>query len=104
MIVGLEGTRVNEKGERSERTRMPARGSSHTSNTSPSHSRESNCTDNASRACRREQAALDNPLEVPAMLSFLTYRHWEAEVRGLEAFPEDQWPDKIELLYYSYHI
>jgi cytochrome bd ubiquinol oxidase subunit I len=38
------------------------------------------------------------------MLSFLTYRHWEAEVRGLEAFPEDQWPDKIELLYYSYHI
>src|SRR6201993_4331185 len=47
---------------------------------------------------------LDNPLEIPAMLSFLTYRHWQAHVRGLDAFPEDQWPDKIELLYYSYHI
>lgn len=47
---------------------------------------------------------LDNPLEIPAMLSFLTYRQWQAHVRGLDAFPEDQWPDKIELLYYSYHI
>jgi cytochrome bd ubiquinol oxidase subunit I len=47
---------------------------------------------------------LDNPLELPAMLSFLTYRQWQAHVRGLDAFPEDQWPDKIELLYYSYHI
>ena len=47
---------------------------------------------------------LDNPLEIPAMLSFLTYRRWTANVRGLDAFPEDQWPDRIELLYYSYHV
>src|SRR5271165_5637603 len=47
---------------------------------------------------------LDNPLEVPKMLSFLTYKHWGAQVRGLDAFPEDQWPDQIVLLYYSYHI
>jgi cytochrome bd ubiquinol oxidase subunit I len=47
---------------------------------------------------------LDNPLILPNMLSFLTYRHWHAQVHGLDAFPEDQWPDKIELLYYSYHI
>src|SRR5271165_6613224 len=47
---------------------------------------------------------LENPLEIPSMLSFLTYKHWNAKVRGLEEFPEDQWPDKIELLYYSYHI
>ncbi len=47
---------------------------------------------------------LDNPLEVPRMLSFLTYQRWMAEVRGLDAFPEDQWPDNIPLLYYSYHI
>jgi cytochrome d ubiquinol oxidase subunit I len=38
------------------------------------------------------------------MLSFLTYQRWTAEVRGLDAFPEDQWPDNIPLLYYSYHI
>jgi cytochrome bd ubiquinol oxidase subunit I len=47
---------------------------------------------------------LDNPLEVPSMLSFLTYRNWSASVRGLDAFPEDQWPDTIALLYYSYHV
>ena len=38
------------------------------------------------------------------MLSFLTYQRWMAEVKGLDAFPEDQWPDNIPLLYYSYHI
>ncbi len=47
---------------------------------------------------------LENPLEIPNMLSFLTYKHWNASVKGLDAFPEDQWPDKIELLYFSYHI
>jgi cytochrome bd ubiquinol oxidase subunit I len=51
-----------------------------------------------------EKRRLDNPLEVPNMLSFLTYQKWSAHVRGLNSFPEDQWPDKIELLYYSYHV
>lgn len=47
---------------------------------------------------------LDNPISIPKALSFLTYKHWEAEVKGLDAFPRDQWPDNIPLLYYSYHI
>lgn len=47
---------------------------------------------------------LENPLEVPDMLSFLTYKNWSAHVQGLDAFPEQDWPDTIELLYYSYHI
>jgi len=47
---------------------------------------------------------LDNPLVVPSMLSFLTYQRWKAHVRGLDSFPEDQWPDRIPLLYYSYHV
>ena len=38
------------------------------------------------------------------MLSMLTYRRWESEVKGLDAFPEGDWPDNIPLLYYSYHI
>ena len=50
------------------------------------------------------QRKIDNPLVLPGMLSFLTYRRWEAEVRGLNAFPPDTWPDNIPLLYYSYHI
>jgi cytochrome bd ubiquinol oxidase subunit I len=47
---------------------------------------------------------IDNPIIVPKMLSFLTYRRWDAEVKGLDAFPKDAWPDHIPLLYYSYHI
>ena len=47
---------------------------------------------------------LDNALTVPNMLSFLTYKKWGALVHGLESFPEDQWPDQISLLYFSYHI
>jgi cytochrome bd ubiquinol oxidase subunit I len=51
-----------------------------------------------------EKRRLDNPLTVPRMLSFLTYRRWNAEVKGLDAFPEKSWPDNIPLLYYAYHI
>jgi len=47
---------------------------------------------------------LDNPLQVPRMLSFLTYRRWTSEVKGLDAFPQQDWPDNIPLLYYSYHV
>ena len=51
-----------------------------------------------------ERQRLDNPLTVPRMLSFLTYQRWGAEVKGLNDFPRDLWPDNIPLLYYSYHI
>ena len=51
-----------------------------------------------------DQHKIDNPIEVPNALSFLTYRRWKAEVKGLDAFPQDQWPTNIELLYFSYHI
>jgi cytochrome bd ubiquinol oxidase subunit I len=51
-----------------------------------------------------DKRTIDNPLVVPNALSFLTYRRWKAEVKGLNAFPEDQWPTNIELLYFSYHI
>lgn len=51
-----------------------------------------------------EARRLDNPIVVPDALSFLTYRRWKAEVRGLADFPQDQWPDNIPLIYYAYHI
>jgi cytochrome bd ubiquinol oxidase subunit I len=50
-----------------------------------------------------ETQTIDNSVEVPDALSFLTYRAWTAQVSGLEAFPEAAWPDTIPLLYYSYH-
>ena len=51
-----------------------------------------------------ETRHIDNPLEVPDALSFLTSRAWKANVQGLDSFSPDQWPQNIALLYYSYHI
>jgi len=51
-----------------------------------------------------DKQQLDNPLTIPRALSFLTYRRWTAEVKGLNEFPRELWPDNIPLLYYSYHI
>jgi cytochrome d ubiquinol oxidase subunit I len=51
-----------------------------------------------------ERLTLDNPIVVPGALSFLTYRRWGAEVRGLREIPRDQWPDNVPLLYFAYHI
>ncbi|HEY6190817.1 MAG TPA: cytochrome ubiquinol oxidase subunit I [Bacteroidota bacterium] len=51
-----------------------------------------------------QQMKIDNPLHIPKLLSFLTYYRWSAEVKGLDAFPREEWPDNIPLLYYSYHI
>ena len=47
---------------------------------------------------------LENPVVVPAILSFLAYGSFGSKVRGLNDFPRDQWPHTVELLYYSYHI
>ncbi len=47
---------------------------------------------------------LDNPIEIPGALSFLAYGTFHSNVRGLDAFPQDVWPDNIELLYYAFHI
>ena len=47
---------------------------------------------------------LDNKIEVPKLLSFLTYQRWNAEIKGLNDFPKSEWPTNIPGLYYSYHI
>ena len=51
-----------------------------------------------------EKKRLDNPLIIPRALSFLTYRAWTAQVRGLDSFSRSEWPDSIPILYYSYHV
>jgi cytochrome d ubiquinol oxidase subunit I len=51
-----------------------------------------------------EHLRLDNPIAIPNVLSFLTYKRWEAKVEGLKAFPRDLWPDNVPLLYFAYHI
>ncbi len=47
---------------------------------------------------------IDNAIIIPNVLSFLTYRRWEATVQGLDTFAANQRPDSIEMIYYSYHI
>jgi cytochrome d ubiquinol oxidase subunit I len=47
---------------------------------------------------------IDNAVKIPNALSFLTYQRWDAEVKGLDAFPKENHPDNIPLLYFSYHI
>ncbi len=47
---------------------------------------------------------IDNPLQVPGVLSFLAFGAFHTNVAGLAAYPEEQWPDNIELLYYAFHI
>jgi cytochrome d ubiquinol oxidase subunit I len=51
-----------------------------------------------------DERRIDNTLEVPWMLSVLTYRRWNASVHGLDEFPPDARPDNVALLYYSYHL
>ncbi len=47
---------------------------------------------------------IDNAIAIPQVLGILTYRRWNAEVQGLDAFPRNLWPDAIALLFCSYHI
>lgn len=47
---------------------------------------------------------LDNAIYMPGLLSMLAFGRMNATVQGLDAFPANQWPTNIELLYYSFHI
>lgn len=47
---------------------------------------------------------LDNPIRIPAVLSFIAYGTFSSDVTGLNDIPQDQWPTSIELLYYGFHI
>ena len=51
-----------------------------------------------------ERRKIDNPIIVNRALSFLIYGTTTAEVKGLDQFPEQEWPTNIPLLYFSYHV
>ena len=50
------------------------------------------------------QKKLDNKIAVPNILSFLTYQDWNKQILGMDQFKEEELPDNIPALYYSYHI
>ena len=47
---------------------------------------------------------LDNKVAVPNVLSFLTYQDWDAQVKGMNEFDENDLPTNVPGLYYAYHI
>jgi cytochrome d ubiquinol oxidase subunit I len=51
-----------------------------------------------------ETQSIDNPIAINKVLSFLIYGTFGAEVKGLDAFPQQDWPDNIPLLFFTYHI
>ncbi|QIN78421.1 cytochrome ubiquinol oxidase subunit I [Rubrobacter marinus] len=51
-----------------------------------------------------ENRRIDNAVALPGGLGILMYGSPTAEIRGLEEFPREDWPDNIPLLYYSYHV
>jgi cytochrome d ubiquinol oxidase subunit I len=51
-----------------------------------------------------ETGQIDNPIVVNDVLSFLIYGTTKAQVKGLDQFPQDQWPTALPLLFYAYHI
>ena len=46
---------------------------------------------------------LIDAVEIPAMLSFLAYGNFQANVKGIDEYPTDQRPP-IDLTYYAYHV
>jgi cytochrome d ubiquinol oxidase subunit I len=51
-----------------------------------------------------ERKRIDNPIVFNRVLSMLIYGRPNAEVKGLDAFPRENWPTNIPLLFFSYHV
>jgi cytochrome d ubiquinol oxidase subunit I len=51
-----------------------------------------------------EKRKLESTIGFPDGLSFLTYKRWSANVRGLNSIPVRDWPSSVPLVYYSYRI
>jgi cytochrome d ubiquinol oxidase subunit I len=51
-----------------------------------------------------ERLSLDNPIQIPKALSFMTHQRWDARIEGLTSFDRADWPDQLVLLYYAYHV
>jgi cytochrome d ubiquinol oxidase subunit I len=51
-----------------------------------------------------DEHRIENPIVVPAVLSYLAYGSFGSKVKGLDDIPRAEWPDHVELLYFAYHI
>jgi len=51
-----------------------------------------------------ENMTIQNPLVVNKVLSYMVYGTFGAEVKGLDAFPRQDWPSNVPLVFFAYHI
>ncbi|HFS68059.1 MAG TPA: cytochrome ubiquinol oxidase subunit I, partial [Flavobacteriia bacterium] len=51
-----------------------------------------------------DEQTLDNKIAIPGFLSFLTYHRFDDNIKGMDAFPKEELPTNVPMLYYSYHI
>jgi cytochrome d ubiquinol oxidase subunit I len=49
-----------------------------------------------------EEHRLNSRIEIPRLLSLMLYGRLDAEVKGLDAFPEEEWPDLVPLLFFAH--
>ena len=50
----------------------------------------------------RDMSGTDYTIQLPGLLSLMAFGDWNAEVKGLNAFPGDEWPP-IRTTFYSFH-
>lgn len=50
-----------------------------------------------------ETQTLDYAIEIPYMLSFLSFHDFNAEVKGLDAIPREDWP-RVSVVFQTYHL
>lgn len=50
-----------------------------------------------------ETQTLDYAVEIPYMLSFLSFHDFEAEVKGLDTIPRQDWP-RVPVVFQTYHL
>ncbi len=46
---------------------------------------------------------LDNPIVIPYADSLLVTGKMDGEIKGLSAFPKEDWPDSVPLVFYAFH-
>lgn len=51
-----------------------------------------------------ELKRIDNPIHIPYVLSLITYTRFQAEVKGMNEYPEEELPTNVPLLYYAFHV
>lgn len=50
-----------------------------------------------------ETQEIEYGLKIPKLLSFLTFDDWNAEIKGLDQYPKEDWPN-VSVVFQTYHL